>query len=118
MSIGFDFIRFDRTPQPDHGELASQIISLLSISVMATLFGIKTYNVQFKYLSYSRWLILALYVMSWGFTTSATLFASTNNGKKKKKKNAPFFSKWCYLILLTFKLRRKLRVLSIVRNQL
>jgi uncharacterized membrane protein len=83
--MGFDRSKFIQTPQPDPGELASQMISLLSISVMAILFGIKTYNVQFKYLSYSRWLILGLYVLSWGFTLSATVFASTNNGNKKKR---------------------------------
>ncbi|KAI7882595.1 hypothetical protein K492DRAFT_176213 [Lichtheimia hyalospora FSU 10163] len=64
---------------PDWGELASKLVSLLSITIMTILFGIKTYNVQFQYLTYSRWLVLALYIMSWGFTCAATLFVSTNN---------------------------------------
>lgn len=67
--------------QPDGGELASQLVSLLCITVMVILFGIKTYNVQFKYLTYSRWLVIQLYVLSWGFTVAAMLFVSTNNGK-------------------------------------
>ncbi|KAJ8658391.1 hypothetical protein O0I10_005743 [Lichtheimia ornata] len=66
-------------PQPDGSELASKLVSLLSISVMSILFGIKTFNVQFKYLTYSRWLVLTLYIISWGFTCAATLFVSTNN---------------------------------------
>lgn len=79
-SSGFDKENFVKSLQPDSGELSSQMISLLSITVMSTLFGIKTYNVQYKYLSYSRWLILALYVLSWAFTVAATIFVSTNNG--------------------------------------
>lgn len=66
---------------PDWGEIASKLVSLLSITIMTILFGIKTYNVQFQYLTYSRWLVLALYIMSWGFTCAATLFVSTNNGE-------------------------------------
>ncbi|KAI9312604.1 hypothetical protein BX666DRAFT_2030926 [Dichotomocladium elegans] len=69
-------------PQPDSSELASKIVSLLSITVMSILFGIKTYNVQFKYLTYSRWLVLVLYIISWGFTCAATLFVTTNNGNQ------------------------------------
>ncbi|KAI8047248.1 uncharacterized protein B0P05DRAFT_450957, partial [Gilbertella persicaria] len=66
---------------PDSGELVSKTLSLFSITIMSILFGVKTYNVQFKYLSCSRWLVLALYVLSWAFTMSGTLFVFTNNGK-------------------------------------
>ena len=66
--------------QPDTTELASQLIALLSTTVMCALFGIKTYNVELKYLTYSRWLVLALYLNSWAFTYTAIILASTNNG--------------------------------------
>ncbi|KAL0078495.1 hypothetical protein J3Q64DRAFT_1766683 [Phycomyces blakesleeanus] len=71
---------FIQTPQPDGSEIASQIISMCSISILSLLFGIKSYNVQYKYLSLSRWLVLALYLFSWSFTTSSMIFTSTNNG--------------------------------------
>ncbi|KAI9016249.1 hypothetical protein CLU79DRAFT_764108 [Phycomyces nitens] len=71
---------FVKTPQPDSSEMVSQIISMFSISILSLLFGIKTYNVQYRYLSYSRWLVLALYIFSWSFTTSSMIFTSTNNG--------------------------------------
>ncbi|KAI8343988.1 hypothetical protein BC941DRAFT_2273 [Chlamydoabsidia padenii] len=66
--------------QPDGGEMASQIIALSAISTMCVLFGAKTYNVQYKYLSYSRWLVLLLYICSWAFTVSALILIATNNG--------------------------------------
>ncbi|KAI7893559.1 uncharacterized protein EV154DRAFT_501587 [Mucor mucedo] len=68
------------SPQPDIWELASQVVSLIGITIMSYIFGVKTFNVQFKYLSYSRWLILFLYFFSWAFTISSTIFVSTNNG--------------------------------------
>jgi hypothetical protein len=72
---------FVYTPQPDSAEIAAKIISLLSITVLAILFGIKTHNVQFKYLSYSRWLVLTLYLLSWSFTAISMVLVTTNNGK-------------------------------------
>ncbi|KAI8143862.1 hypothetical protein BJV82DRAFT_644370 [Fennellomyces sp. T-0311] len=66
--------------QPDTTELTSQMIALLSTTVMCLLFGVKTYNVDIKYLTYSRWLVLALYINSWAFTYTAIILASTNNG--------------------------------------
>ncbi|KAI9496691.1 hypothetical protein BDB00DRAFT_785428 [Zychaea mexicana] len=71
---------FEPSTQPDGGELASKIVSLLSVGAMSMLFGIKTFNVQFKYLTYSRWLVLILYIISWGFTCAGMLFVTTNNG--------------------------------------
>ena len=67
--------------QPDPTELTSQMIALISTTVMCVLFGIKTYTVDFRYLTYSRWLVIALYINSWAFTFAAILLASTNNGK-------------------------------------
>jgi hypothetical protein len=67
--------------QPDGPEIAAKLVSLFSFSLLSTLFGIKTYNVHFRYLTYSRWLILALYVFSWSFTASSMLLVTTNNSK-------------------------------------
>lgn len=72
---------FIQTPQPDSSEIAAKIVSLLSITVLSTLFGTKTFNIQFKYLSYSRWLVLALYILSWAFTAISMVLVTTNNGK-------------------------------------
>lgn len=76
----FDIAGFERTTQPDDSEIASGFVSLICVTVLSLLIGIKTYNVQFKYLSCSRWLIIALYLLSWTFTVCATIFVSTNNG--------------------------------------
>ncbi|GAA5810452.1 hypothetical protein MFLAVUS_003873 [Mucor flavus] len=64
----FDLAGFERTTQPDDSEIASGFVSLICVTVLSLLIGIKTYNVQFKYLSCSRWLIIALYLLSWAFT--------------------------------------------------
>lgn len=71
---------FIQTPQPDGPEIAAKLVSLLSFTLLAVLFGIKTFNVQFRYLSYSRWLVLALYLLSWGFTVTSMVLVTTNNG--------------------------------------
>ncbi|KAI9349346.1 hypothetical protein BD770DRAFT_326996 [Pilaira anomala] len=76
----FDRSTFKVSIQPDISEIASEFVSLVCVSLLSILFGIKTYNVQYKYLSCSRWLITALYALSWAFTISATVFVSTNNG--------------------------------------
>jgi hypothetical protein len=68
------------SPNPDGGELAAKIVSLISVTLLSLLFGVKTFNVTFQYLSYSRWLVLALYVISWSFTTISMLLVTTNNG--------------------------------------
>ncbi|CAO3636016.1 unnamed protein product [Cunninghamella blakesleeana] len=68
------------TPQPDDGEIAAQIIGLFGVTTMGILFGIKTYNIQYKFLSYSRWLIVILYICSWAFTFSGLTLVLTNNG--------------------------------------
>ncbi|KAI8093831.1 uncharacterized protein BX664DRAFT_330687 [Halteromyces radiatus] len=71
---------YSYTPQPDGGEISSQLIALVAASIMCSLFGIKTYNVQYKYLSYSRILVLLLYICSWAFTVTGLILMSTNNG--------------------------------------
>ncbi|KAI9363269.1 hypothetical protein BD770DRAFT_381167 [Pilaira anomala] len=68
-----------QSSQPDGPEIAAKIVSLFSISLISLLFGIKTFNVHFRYLTYSRWLILTLYLFSWSFTTISTLLVTTNN---------------------------------------
>ncbi|KAJ8659803.1 hypothetical protein O0I10_004396 [Lichtheimia ornata] len=65
--------------QPDTSEIVSQGIALVSCTIMCALFGMKTYNVQFKYLTYSRWLVVMLYINSWAFTYTAVVLSSTNN---------------------------------------
>lgn len=72
--------KFDgQSPQPDGSELAAKLVSLFSTSLLSMLFGIKTFNVHYRYLTYSRWLILLLYIFSWTFTTVSMLLVTTNN---------------------------------------
>ncbi|RCH88074.1 hypothetical protein CU097_007928 [Rhizopus azygosporus] len=66
--------------QPDGGELAAKLVSLFSSTILSVLYGVKTYNVQFKYLTYSRWLILLLYIFSWAFAVMSMILVTTNNG--------------------------------------
>jgi hypothetical protein len=68
-----------RINSPDSEELASQIISLLSISMLSMIMGSKTGDSRFGDLSVSRILIMALYIWSWAFTIIATILVSTNN---------------------------------------
>ncbi|KAI9031710.1 hypothetical protein CLU79DRAFT_694327 [Phycomyces nitens] len=66
---------------PDAVEIVTKFISLICISILSVLFGIKIYKIELRYLTYSKWLVLALYVCSWAFSMTATLLASTNDGK-------------------------------------
>ncbi|KAG0754083.1 hypothetical protein G6F57_013690 [Rhizopus arrhizus] len=68
------------TAQPDQGELVAKLVSLFCSTVLSVLFGLKTFNVQFKYLSYSKWIVLVLYIFSWSFTVMGMLLVTTNNG--------------------------------------
>jgi hypothetical protein len=70
------------TAQPDQGELVAKLVSLFSSTVLSVLFGLKTFNVQFKYLSYSKWIVLVLYIFSWSFTVMGMLLVTTNNGNQ------------------------------------
>ncbi|KAI7904035.1 uncharacterized protein BX663DRAFT_530637 [Cokeromyces recurvatus] len=78
-----DAPNFIRTPQPDHSEIAAKIVSLISFSVLSCLFGMKTFNIQFRYLTYSRWLVLILYLFSWSFTVFSMLLVTTNNETRR-----------------------------------
>lgn len=70
---------FVQTPQPDGPEIAAKLVSLFSFSILSVLFGIKTFNVKFRFLTYSRWLVLILYIFSWSFTVISMLLVTTNN---------------------------------------
>lgn len=70
-----------RMNSPDPEELASQILSLVSISVLSIIMGSKTGDTRFGELSVSRILITALYFWSWAFTIISTILVSTNNRK-------------------------------------
>ncbi|KAJ2961904.1 hypothetical protein NQZ79_g2951 [Umbelopsis isabellina] len=65
--------------QPDPEELASQIVSLFSISVLSIIMGNKTSETRFGEMSVSRILIMCLYFWSWAFTIIATILVPTNN---------------------------------------
>ncbi|KAI8079426.1 hypothetical protein BDF21DRAFT_383657, partial [Thamnidium elegans] len=70
---------FVQTPQPDGAEIVAKLVSLFSFSILSVLFGVKTFNVKFRFLTYSRWLVLILYVFSWSFTIISMLLVTTNN---------------------------------------
>ncbi|CAO3646676.1 unnamed protein product [Cunninghamella blakesleeana] len=80
MSTYTGSTEYSYTPQPEAGELVSQMIGLSGIAIVSTLFGIKTYNIQYRYLSYSKWLVILLYIFSWAFTFSGLHLVFTNNG--------------------------------------
>lgn len=89
VSLSFFFLFFLNTSnpyiltaQPDEGELVAKLVSLFSSTVLSVLFGLKTFNVQFKYLSYSKWIVLVLYIFSWSFTVMGMLLVTTNNGNQ------------------------------------
>ncbi|KAI9016545.1 hypothetical protein CLU79DRAFT_763206 [Phycomyces nitens] len=73
---------FVRTSEPDRYEIAAQSIVLVAISIISCLFGVKIFNIKFKYLTLSRWLVLILYIFSWAFTVSTTFLITTNNGNQ------------------------------------
>jgi hypothetical protein len=56
------------------------MVSLLSISLMSVLFGRKTAGTSIGNINYARGLVIALYMVSWGFTTVAAILTSTNPG--------------------------------------
>ncbi|CAO3587628.1 unnamed protein product [Absidia cylindrospora] len=68
------------TSQPEWGEFSSLLISLVAITITCSLFGVKTFNVNYRQLTYARWLVVMLYICSWTFTASTAILASTNNG--------------------------------------
>ncbi|KAI9254295.1 hypothetical protein BY458DRAFT_521071 [Sporodiniella umbellata] len=66
--------------QPDTSEIVAKIIALLSISLLPFFFGLQTHNVQYRYMSYSKWLVIMLYIFSWAYTALSMLLVTTNNG--------------------------------------
>ncbi|KAG0070640.1 hypothetical protein BGZ89_000128 [Linnemannia elongata] len=65
--------------KPDWEESVSLFISLTCISVMALLFGRKTAGTKWGTINYARGLVIALYMISWGFSFMATMMVQTNN---------------------------------------
>ncbi|KAF9160541.1 hypothetical protein DFQ27_005802 [Actinomortierella ambigua] len=66
--------------QPSISAIISLLVSLLSISLMSVLFGRKTSGTSMANINYARGLVIALYVVSWAFTTIAAVLTSTNQG--------------------------------------
>ncbi|KAF9214814.1 hypothetical protein BGZ59_002916 [Podila verticillata] len=66
--------------QIDIFAVMSLLTSLLSISLMSVLFGRKTAATSIANVNYPRFLVIALYVVSWSFTTIAALLNSINAG--------------------------------------
>ncbi|KAK3825219.1 MAG: hypothetical protein J3Q66DRAFT_327242 [Benniella sp.] len=60
--------------------IISLMVSLSSISLMSVLFGRKTAGTSIANINYARGLVIALYMVSWGFTTIAAVLTSTNPG--------------------------------------
>ncbi|KAI9301181.1 hypothetical protein BJ944DRAFT_271871 [Cunninghamella echinulata] len=65
---------------PEWGEFSSQIVTLIGLTFTCTLFGIKTYRINYKTLTYARILVVSLYICTWAFTASSAVLAYTNNG--------------------------------------
>lgn len=72
--------------QLDGSELAAKLVALSATSLISFLIGVKTFNINFRYLTYSRWLVLVLYVCSWSFTVISMLLVTTNNRMETKIK--------------------------------
>ncbi|OZJ03879.1 hypothetical protein BZG36_03949 [Bifiguratus adelaidae] len=66
---------------PDWQELVSECVSLVSVTIVSSLFGAKlAAGVEWKSLPYSKGLVLSLYAFVWTFVTSSCLLVSTNDG--------------------------------------
>lgn len=66
---------------PDGMEIASELTSLVCITVLALALGAKTYGEKIKSLNYGRVLVILLYTLSWAFATTSIVVVSTNNSK-------------------------------------
>ncbi|KAG0052382.1 hypothetical protein BGZ83_002676 [Gryganskiella cystojenkinii] len=66
--------------RPNVPEIISLLVSLFAISLMSVLFGRKTSGTSLANINYARGLVVALYVVSWAFTTIAAVLTSTNAG--------------------------------------
>ncbi|KAI9021543.1 hypothetical protein CLU79DRAFT_753759 [Phycomyces nitens] len=63
---------------PDNSEIVAEVISVLSITVLSTLFGLKCASIDGKIL-YSQKLVLAVIGICVGFDLIACMLTSTNN---------------------------------------
>lgn len=72
--------------QPGHHLLAALLLGIFGISLLSFLFGIKTYHFKFKYISYSKQLVILLYICSWAFIFSGIPIILAENSKIKIKK--------------------------------
>ncbi|CAO3647281.1 unnamed protein product [Cunninghamella echinulata] len=68
------------TPQPDTMELIHQTVGLTCVTILGILFGIKSYEVEYKFLSLAKLLVLLLYICSWAFIFSGLPIIASNNG--------------------------------------
>lgn len=65
--------------KPDGMEIASELISLTCITVLALALGAKTNGEKARSLNYGRVLVILLYALSWAFATTSVIVVSTNN---------------------------------------
>ena len=66
---------------PDSLEIMSEMISLICMSIMASLLGAKSKGERLANLTYGRILVFAVYILSWAFAVTSMLTVSTNNCK-------------------------------------
>ncbi|KAG2198744.1 hypothetical protein INT47_005429 [Mucor saturninus] len=64
---------------PDGMEIASELISLTCITVLALALGAKTNGEKARSLNYGRVLVILLYALSWAFAATSVIVVSTNN---------------------------------------
>lgn len=80
MTIQINYPDNTLPPQPDFLELITLLVSALGMAMMSSFFRIKTYNIDYKKLPYSKWLVILLYITSWGFIFTQTIILFKNNG--------------------------------------
>ncbi|CAO3633402.1 unnamed protein product [Cunninghamella echinulata] len=79
MSFKDEYPDYFPSLQPDTFEIITHLVSIIGITLMCIFFGIKIYNVRYKGLSYSKWLVILLYISSWAFIVGSDFVAITNN---------------------------------------
>ncbi|KAL0079845.1 hypothetical protein J3Q64DRAFT_1838861 [Phycomyces blakesleeanus] len=63
---------------PDNSEIGAEVLSVVSITVLSTLFGLKCASIESR-ISYSQQLVLTVIGISIGFDLIACMLTSTNN---------------------------------------
>lgn len=66
---------------PDLLEIVSEFISLVCITVLATVIGSKTYGETLKTLNYGRFMVINIFLLSWAFAFTSAVIVSTNDSK-------------------------------------